>query len=101
MTVEDITHTDDLSSYLTEFNKILSAEVDGYTMDKRCVRKDGKVIHVGISAESIGNKDGKVEYLVAFMKGITPRMESEKIFRASKASATCCHAEFLRSRSCY
>src|SRR6202790_2716820 len=41
MTWAEVTHPEDLASDVANFNRVLASEFDGYSMDKRWIRKDG------------------------------------------------------------
>jgi PAS domain S-box-containing protein len=49
MTWADMSHPDDLAMDIAQFNRALAGEIDGYTMDKGWLRKDGQVIDTTIS----------------------------------------------------
>ncbi len=85
MTILDITHSEETPESEKLFNSVLDGEIDGYSMDKRVVKKNGNVIHVSVSTECIRKEDGSVDYLVAFMKDITKRKEAEQELRESEA----------------
>ena len=40
----ELTHPDDLAADIAQFNRVLSGEIDGYSMDKRWIRKDGQIV---------------------------------------------------------
>ncbi|MBK7452792.1 MAG: PAS domain-containing protein [Anaerolineales bacterium] len=39
MTWEDLTHPDDLAADLAQFKRVMAGEVDGYTLEKRFLKK--------------------------------------------------------------
>ena len=49
LTWDKITHPDDLALDVKNFNRVLAGEIDGYTIDKRWIRKDRQIIHSAIS----------------------------------------------------
>lgn len=46
-----VTHPDDLAADVAHFKRVLAGEVDGYSMDKRFIRKDGQVIDTTIAVK--------------------------------------------------
>src|SRR6267142_2418217 len=74
----EVTHPDDLEADLKQFNRVMSGEVDGYTLDKRWTRKDGQIIYSIMSAKCVRNADGSVDYFVGLVQDITQRMQAEK-----------------------
>jgi PAS domain S-box-containing protein len=78
MSWEDLTHPDDLGADLARFNRVLAGEIDGYTIDKRFLRKDGRVIDSTISVKCVRRADGSVDYFVAFLQDFTARKQAEQ-----------------------
>ena len=46
----EMTHPDDLAADVAQFNRVMVGEIDGYTMDKRWIRKDGAIIDSAMSS---------------------------------------------------
>jgi PAS domain S-box-containing protein len=84
MTWADITHPDDLAANTENFKRIVAGEIDGYSMDKRYIRKDGQVIYATISVKCVRREDGSVDYFVALVQDITERKRAEEARRASE-----------------
>jgi len=57
----DITHPEDLEPDVKQFNRLLGREIDNYSMEKRFIQKDGGV-----------------DYLVAFIQDISERKKAEE-----------------------
>jgi PAS domain S-box-containing protein len=72
MTWAELTHPDDLAADVAQFNRVLTGEIDGYTQDKRFIRKDGQVIDATISVNCV-RRDGAVGYFVGMLQDITAR----------------------------
>jgi C4-dicarboxylate-specific signal transduction histidine kinase len=80
-----LTHPDDLAADVAQFNRVLAGEFDGYTLDKRWIRKDGRVIDSIVSAKCLRNADGSVNYFVGLVEDITERKRAEEALRATQA----------------
>jgi PAS domain S-box-containing protein len=78
LTWEQMTHPDDLAADAAQFNRVLSGEIDGYTLDKRWIRKDGRVISSIMSARGVRNTDGTLEYFVGLVQDMTERRVAEE-----------------------
>ena len=78
MTWAQVTHPDDLEANLAYANRLLAGEIDGYTYDKRFIRKDGEIIHATMSAKCVRGADGSIDYIVSLIQDITKRKESEE-----------------------
>jgi PAS domain S-box-containing protein len=81
----EMTHPDDLAADVAQFNRVMAGEIDGYTLDKRWIRKDGWVIDTIMSAKCLRRADGSVDYFVGLVQDITDRKRSEQALRAAQA----------------
>jgi PAS domain S-box-containing protein len=82
MTWLELTHRDDVAADVANFNRVLANESDGYSLDKRFIRKDGSVMHATISVRCVRAADGSVEHLVALVQDVTERKLAEnELFR--------------------
>ncbi len=77
----EITHPDDLAADTTQFNRILAGSIDGYTLDKRFIRRDGEVVHTVISMRCVHGPNGSPDYLVVIVQDITERKALEMELR--------------------
>src|SRR6267378_1854009 len=69
----EMTHPDDLPADVEQFERVMSGEIDGYAIDKRWIRKDGRVIDSVMSAKCVRNADGSVDYFVGLVLDTTER----------------------------
>lgn len=81
----DLTWPEDLKANEELFAQALAGKVDAYTLNKRLLRKDGRVIHTTISARCVRRPDGAPDYFVSLLLDITEREEA--IEREQKARA--------------
>lgn len=77
LTWSEITYPDDLNIDLSQFNRVLEGEIEGYTLDKRFLNKEGNIIYATISVNCIRNDDCSVDHFVAFVQDITKRKLAE------------------------
>ena len=73
----ELTHPDDLDADAAQFTRLLSGEIDEYEMDKRFIRKDGKIVYAHLAVRAVRKPDTRVDYLVALIEDITERKEVE------------------------
>jgi len=78
MTWADITHPDDLAANLVQFDRILSGEIDEYSIENRFVRKNGTIVHVRRSPRAVRKAGGSLDYIVAWVDDITQRKQDEE-----------------------
>jgi PAS domain S-box-containing protein len=81
----EMTYQDDLAADVTQCDRVTAGEIDGYTLDKRWIRKDGRVIDTIMSAKCLRRADGSVDYFVGLVQDITERKRSEEALRAAQA----------------
>src|SRR5678815_4154002 len=74
----ELTHPDDLADDVRQFNRVIAGETDGYTLDKRWIRKDCRIIHSIVSAKSVRGADGSVDSVVKLVQDITKRKCAEE-----------------------
>lgn len=60
------------------FKKVESGEMDGTTIEKQYIRKDGSFIHAFICTSCIKNESGQVEYFFSMIDDITYKVQIEE-----------------------
>ena len=80
----ELTHPDDVAADVVSFNRVIAAECDGYSLDKRYIHKDGHVIYATISVKCVRNADGSVACFMALMQDITESRLAEGALRDSE-----------------
>jgi PAS domain S-box-containing protein len=81
-TFQTITHPADLEANLRLFRPTVDgADATGYRMEKRYLRKDGRVIWALLSTSLLRAADGRPLYLVSQIQDITERKEAEEALR--------------------
>ena len=86
MSINDLICSEDVAESVRLFDSVFTGEIDGYSGERCCLRKDGVVITVAISMECVRKDDSSIDYLVAFFQDITKRKLSEQQLRNSEAS---------------
>jgi PAS domain S-box-containing protein len=86
MSWADITHPDDLAADIANFNRVIAGEIDGYSMDKRWIRKDSRIIDSTMAAKCVRRADGSVNYFIGLVEDITERKRVEAALRRSEAN---------------
>ena len=85
MTWAEITHPEDLASDEARFERVLQGKLEGYSLEKRFVRRDGSILPSELSTRSVRRPDGKVDYMVTLVQDISERRKAEEALRASEA----------------
>ena len=81
MTWTELTYPDDLEPDMVQFRKLLSGEIERYSMDKRFVRKNGSIAYTYLAVSCQHKPDGDVDYIIASLQDITERKLAEKELR--------------------
>jgi len=71
-----LTHPDDLEVDRARMQQLLDGRIDGYTMEKRFIRRDGRIIHALISVTCTHGPDGMPDRVFAEARDIT---EQERV----------------------
>ncbi len=98
----EMTHPDDLAANIAALERVMRGESDGYILDKRFIRKDGRIVHVTLDAKCLRAADGTPEYILATMQDITERKLAEaKIQQLTRIYATLseCNQAIVRCTS--
>jgi PAS domain S-box-containing protein len=77
LTLQDITHPDDLEADLAQREKVRSGTLASYSMEKRCIRKDGSFVWVNLTVAGVRDGD-KLEHFIFFIEDITERGKAEE-----------------------
>ena len=73
----DMSHPDDAAAGELLYRQVLAGETEGYTLEKRVIRKDGTIIHVTYSVKCLRHPDGTVRQFVILVDDITSRKQME------------------------
>ncbi|WP_265949739.1 PAS domain S-box protein [Dechloromonas sp. A34] len=77
-TWSEMTHPDDLASNEERFEAVIRGEIDGYSLEKRFLRRDGSVVHAQISARGIRNPAGQFDSFAVVIEDMTQHHETER-----------------------
>lgn len=88
MTFQEITHPDDLALSTEQDEKLLSGEVQTYSLLKRYLRKNGEPVHVRVQVGLAKNADGSPAYFVAEVEDMTEVLRTTKALEESNAKLT-------------
>lgn len=77
MTWTELTYEEDLAADNALFDRVLRGELEGYSLDKRFVRKDGSIIYTSISARCVRGPAGSVDHFIVVIQDISERKHVE------------------------
>ena len=80
---KDLSHPDDLERALSHFQRLVSGDIDHYTIAKRYVRKDGSTVYTTIAVQAFYREDGAIDCVIGLMEDITARKQAVEALRQS------------------
>jgi PAS domain S-box-containing protein len=84
LSLNEITHPDDLAMDEAQFNRLLAGVIGSYSVDKRFIRKDGSVVYTVTSIAGVRQPEGSMNHMVGLMQDITGRKNAEKALSKSE-----------------
>lgn len=78
------THPDDVEEELVYVEAMIRREIDSFQMEKRYIRKDGRVVWVLLGTSVVSGDDGVPRYAIGQVQDITGRKQAELALRASQ-----------------
>jgi len=82
---DDITFEDDLKASRERNRRVRAGKLDQFEVEKRYVRKDGRLIWVALSGSTIRNADGVPIFNIRQVQDITERKQAVEAVRESEA----------------
>jgi PAS domain S-box-containing protein len=88
-TFQEITHPDDLSADLEQFDLLLRGKIASYSMEKRYIHKDGHVVWVNLTSalqrdEAGLDEAGRPLYCISIVEDIATRKRTEQSLSESE-----------------
>lgn len=80
-TFADLTHPDDLEDTRRQSRRMQAGEISEFTIEKRYIRKDGRIIWVSLNVAGMRGPDGAIHGGVATIQDTTDRKRAEWIER--------------------
>ena len=72
------THPEDIESDREAFRKQIGGELEFYSIEKRFVRKDGRIIWISVRSSPVRDANGRLQYLVRVVQDVTERKAAEQ-----------------------
>lgn len=88
MKFQDVTHPEDLEADWALAKQVIKHEISGYSIEKRYIRKDGKIVWVNLTSSALWDDEGNIQFGFGILEDISERkqvqealIESEERFR--------------------
>ena len=82
---EVLTHPQDRARDVHEFQRLMTGEVDSYSLEQRFIQKDGTIIWCDIAIGCVRKKDGTIDFECATVQDVTDRKRAQQELRESEA----------------
>jgi PAS domain S-box-containing protein len=92
MTAKDISHPEDRDLADAPRARLLAGEIDSARLEKRYIRKDGRVVWMALAIAFERDPEGRPLYAISILDDITERKQAEAALREA-------HEELKRSNS--
>jgi PAS domain S-box-containing protein len=91
-----LTHPKDRPRDMKELARVLRAKSDSWSIEKRCVRKDGSIIWVSVNGAVLRDDNGRAVRIVAMVSDITARKQADQVLRQRSAELRRLASELTR-----
>lgn len=81
------THPQDRPRDMRELTGVLSGKAGSWSMEKRCLRKDGSILWVDVHAAALRDNNGRVVRIVAMIEDVTASKQTERELQDSSEKA--------------
>ena len=77
LSFREVTHADDLADSVEQVRRMVSGTSDGFTLEKRYRRRDGRIVWGNVSASVVRRTDGTPDYMIAVIEDISARKAAQ------------------------
>ena len=85
LSLTNITHSDDLAGEQVQLGRLLAGQINNYSIEKRCLRKDGSVIWVKVTSSLPSVTDLSVKWWISVVEDITNRKQAQDALNLTTA----------------
>ena len=80
----DITHPEDLELAEFQGERLIRGEINGFTIEKRYIKKDGSTVWGDLTVSLVRDGEGRPQNTIAILADITARKRAEEALRESE-----------------
>jgi PAS domain S-box-containing protein len=85
MAFSEFTHPDDVQQSWNLFTELVEGKRDGYQLEKRFSRKDGRIVWGQMTESLVRNQNGEPQYAIGMVEDISERKRAEEALRELSA----------------
>jgi PAS domain S-box-containing protein len=82
-----LTHPEDRQRDMSELARVLRGKADSWSIEKRCLRKDGSLIWAGVHGAALRDDSGRTVRIVAMISDLTAHKQAEQERHDAESSA--------------
>jgi PAS domain S-box-containing protein len=94
-----LTHPQDRRRDMNALSPVLRDRADSWSIEKRCIRKDGSVVWISVHGAAVRDDAGGVVRIMAMVRDIMDRKQAEKEHREQAATIGKLTAELARFKN--
>ncbi len=83
MTWDQLTHPDDLTADVEQFEQLLGGNIDGYELEKRFLTRSGGIVFTKLVVRCVRKSDRSVDFIAAMVEDITGHKQAETALKES------------------
>ncbi len=84
-TFQEITHPDDVAADTAQVRDLIAGRIPHYDLEKRYIRKDGRIIWAYLAVSLVRNEQGRPSYFLSSIKDCTARKEAEHLLQVGES----------------
>jgi PAS domain S-box-containing protein/putative nucleotidyltransferase with HDIG domain len=82
LTWAELTHPDDLAADVARYDELVEGKIEGYSIDKRFVRKDGETLHARLTVRGV-REHGSLAFIAVVIEDVGARVHALEALRES------------------
>ncbi|MHC4398567.1 MAG: PAS domain-containing sensor histidine kinase [Planctomycetota bacterium] len=82
--IMEVTHPDDVERTSSLIRRVIDGEIPGYSLEKRYLRKDGRVVWVNVTVSAARDAEGTMLYGLAMIEDITQQKHAREKLREAE-----------------
>ncbi len=97
---QDVTHPLDVAADVAQASSLGAGDIEHYSMEKRYIRKDGRVVWVNLTVGAVRDSRHRLKYFISVVENIDSRKNAEDRLREAEHEmrATAAHLELVTNR---
>jgi PAS domain S-box-containing protein len=81
-----LTHPDDVGPNFRLFDRLMAGDISHFILNKRFLRKDGRIVYTTIHTRAFRKEDGTVDHIVTLLEDITERHKAQEALQRERQS---------------